>query len=343
MAVGDVHGDFDGLVAILRAAGIVDGRNRWAGKKAHLVQTGDIPDRGDNSRKVFELLMTLESQAKKAGGMVHVLLGNHEVMNMVGDLRYVTRGEFESYRTPDSEQLREQAYEVLADPAQKTDRAYRKKWEQDHPLGWVEHRQAFGPNGRYGKWLRQKNVVIRVNEVLFVHGGISPKYVSLSLREINEQGRAELKDLTRIPNGLLNDPEGPLWYRGLARTPEAELASHVDAVLAAYKVKHIAIGHTPAPGVIMPRFGGKVFQIDVGISKVYGEGRACLLVEGSEPIALHRGTRLPLPADGDVLAYLKKAESLEPPDSPLRRHMSRLLKGLPPEGEPDEPAVKPQR
>jgi len=335
VAVGDVHGGFEELVDILRAARIVDGRNRWTGGKAHLVQTGDIVDRGDNSRKVLDLLMDLESQAQKAGGRVHVLLGNHEAMNIYGDLRYVTRGEFDSYRTPESEQLREQSYEASADPAQKTDRKYRRKWEEDHPLGWVEHRLAFGPTGRYGKWLRQKNVVIRVNSALFGHGGISPKYVSRSLREINEQCRAELKEFAKLRGGMVVDPEGPLWYRGLAEVPEPELASHVEALLAAFRVRYVVTAHTPTPGVILPRFGGKVIQIDVGLSKEYGQGRACLLFEGSEPFALHRGSRLPLPADGNILGYLRNAEFLEPSDSLLRRYLTRVLRSQPQTSKPN--------
>jgi len=335
VAVGDVHGGFEDLVSVLRAARIVDGRNRWVGGKAHLVQTGDLLDRGDNSRKVLDLLIDLESQAQKAGGMVHVLLGNHEAMNMYGDLRYVSHGEFNSYRTPESDQLREQAFEATADPAQKADRKYRKKWEDEHPLGWVEHRQAFGQTGRYGKWLRQKNVVIRINNALFAHGGISPKYASLSLREINEQCRAELRDFTKLRGGMVMGAQGPLWYRDLSEVPESELASHVEALLAAYKVKYIVTAHTPTPSVILPRFGGKVIRIDVGLSKIYGEARACLLFEGSEPFALHRGSKLQLPTDGDILGYLRRAEFLEPPDSPLRRYLSRLLRGQQQDSKPD--------
>jgi hypothetical protein len=105
VAVGDVHGDVDALKEVLRLAGLIDAKDRWVGGKAHLVQTGDIPDRGDHTRAAFELLMRLEVEARKAGGRVHPLLGNHELMNMRGDLRYVTPGEFASFAdqspTPD--------------------------------------------------------------------------------------------------------------------------------------------------------------------------------------------------------------------------------------------------
>src|SRR5262245_33598569 len=94
VAVGDVHGDFGAFVGVLRAAGVIDQKNKWTGGKTHLVQTGDVPDRGADSRKVMDLLMDLEKQAPKAGGRVHALIGNHEAMNLYGDLRYVVPGEF---------------------------------------------------------------------------------------------------------------------------------------------------------------------------------------------------------------------------------------------------------
>lgn len=94
MAVGDVHGDYDRFVGVLRQAGVVDGKERWSGGRTHLVQTGDIPDRGPDSRQVMELLMALSPQALQAGGRVHPLVGNHEVMNVMGDLRYVAPGEY---------------------------------------------------------------------------------------------------------------------------------------------------------------------------------------------------------------------------------------------------------
>ena len=94
VAVGDVHGDYGGFVEVLRSAGVIDQKLRWTGGKTHLVQTGDVPDRGADSRKAMDLLMNLEKQAAKAGGQVHALIGNHEAMNLYGDLRYTVPGEF---------------------------------------------------------------------------------------------------------------------------------------------------------------------------------------------------------------------------------------------------------
>jgi len=327
VAVGDIHGDFDALVGILRSAKVIDKNNDWIGGTNHLVQTGDLLDRGAESRKVMDLLMSLEDQAGKAGGRVHVLLGNHEVMNLMGDLRYVSAGEFDSYKSPEAAELQRRAFESQSTAQQRKDGDYRRTWEKQHPLGWVEHRIAFSQAGMYGKWLRRKNTVIKINGVLFLHGGISPKYASTDIREINERVRAELlKDPAEVSGGIVVDPEGPLWYRGMAQAPESELAEHVDKVLAFFGIQHVVIAHTPTPGIVMPRFGGKVIMIDVGISEVFGGGRACLELEGDKPFSIHRGKTLELPTGTDVTAYLRAAEDLEPPDSLLRRYIDRLVK-----------------
>ena len=162
VAVGDVHGGYDEFVAILRAARVIDGKHRWSGGRTHLVQTGDLVDRGAGSRQVMDLVMRLEGEARAAGGRVHALLGNHEVMNLTGDLRYTSPAEYAAFATSRSPEVRERAYATLADPSRKDDPAYREQWEREHPLGWVEHRAAFGPRGRYGQWIRQHNAIVRI-------------------------------------------------------------------------------------------------------------------------------------------------------------------------------------
>jgi hypothetical protein len=330
VAVGDIHGDFDALVGILRSAKLIAEGNEWIGGTTHLVQTGDLLDRGAESRKVMDLLMKLEHQANKAGGRVHVLLGNHEVMNLIGDLRYVSAGEFASYKSTEAAELQRRTFDSQATPQQKKDPDYRKTWEKQHPLGWVEHRIAFSQAGTYGKWLRQKNAVIKINEVMFLHGGISPKYASVAIHEINQSVRSDLlKDPADVSGGILVDPEGPLWYRGMSGAPESELSDHVNMVLTFFGVQHIVIAHTPIPGIVLPRFGGKVIMIDVGLSEVFGAGQACLEIEGAKLLAIHRGKELALPVDTNISDYLKTAADLEPPNSLLRRYMDRLLKNTP--------------
>ncbi len=103
LAVGDIHGDFDALVAILQESGVIDHQHHWTGGNATLVQTGDILDRGPKDRQVMDLLMALEKEAPKSGGRVIVLLGNHEMMNLMGDLRYVAPETYLSFVEGNSE------------------------------------------------------------------------------------------------------------------------------------------------------------------------------------------------------------------------------------------------
>ena len=331
VAIGDVHGDYDQFVDVLRTAGLIDEKGKWSGGKTHLVQTGDVLDRGPASRKAMDLLMELEKQAKKAGGAVHALLGNHEAMNIYGDLRYVSPEEFESYRSKKSEEMRDKLFALTVEelknkgtPPPQGDE-FRKKFDEEHPLGWVDQRLAFGHEGKYYKWLIQHDVMVKINDVIFLHAGISPKYAATTMQEFNQKVRKELEDFNTLENGMAMDQDGPLWYRGLAQLPEQDLAAHVDQVLKTHDAAHIVIGHTPSPAV-RTRFGGKVITIDVGLSKVFGGPPAFLIIEGSKYYAMHRGHRLELPADGgDVLAYLRAAAAVDPQPSPIQR----LIEGKP--------------
>ena len=344
VAIGDVHGDYDQFVTVLRTAGLIDEKEKWAGGKTHLVQTGDVLDRGPASRKAMDLLMELEKQAKKAGGAVHFLLGNHEAMNIYGDLRYVSPEEFASYRTKKSDELRDKLFNLTVEELKSKGTPpagdeFRKKFDEEHPLGWVDQRLAFGHEGKYYKWLVQHNVIVKINDVIFLHGGISPKYAATTIKEFNQKVRGELEDFNTLENGMTMDQDGPLWYRGLAQSPERDLAAHVDQLLKTHEVAHIVIGHTPSPAV-RTRFEGKVITIDVGLSKIFGGPPAFLIIEGSKYYAVHRGNKLALPAGGgDVLAYLRAAAALDPQPSPIQR----LIEGKP-EGNPaennDSPAAR---
>jgi hypothetical protein len=330
VAVGDVHGDYDQLVSVLRSAGVIDGKGKWIGGKTHLVQMGDVVDRGPASRKAMDLLMALEKQARNAGGYVHALIGNHEAMNVYGDLRYTTPAEYDAFRDRDSEKLRDLFWQMYLEqlqassPKAKVDAAYRAKWEAEHPLGFVEHRQQFAPQGTYGKWILSHNAAVRINDILFVHGGISPAYVSTPLRQINDRIRGELQDFAKLNGGMAMDEEGPLWYRGLMEDEEGPLWRQVDTVLSNFGVTRIVVGHSTTAGAVTPRFEGKVIGIDVGLSRVYGGPPACLLIESGRFYVLHRGSKLELPSGpgADAAAYLKRAEALEPQGSRLNKARS---------------------
>jgi hypothetical protein len=276
--------------------------------------------------------MKLEKQARKSGGRVHALLGNHEAMNLYGDLRYVSAAEYESYRNSDSSEKREaywnQHVEERKAQGLQTDKEYRNKWEREHPLGWFEHRLAFSSTGIYGKWLRQRNALIQINDMLFLHGGLSPKYAAATAAELNKKIREELEDFKKLEGGVTMDSAGPLWYRGLANGSGEELSAHVDQLLKKHGVRRLVLGHTPTGGAILPRFEGRVILIDVGLSKVYGGTPACLISENSKLYALHRGQLLELPMEpGGVIAYLKTAAALDPPPSPLQRLIQAISSG----------------
>ncbi len=336
VAIGDVHGEYTNFLALLREAELVNRRGNWIAGTTHLVQLGDIPDRGPDTDKVIKLLKQLEIQAEKAGGKVHVLIGNHEAMNMLGDLRYVDPGELAALRTRDSRRLRDAFYEqevarrVAADPEFVADEIFRKQWEKEVPLGLIEHRRAWGPTGDFGAWVLQHNAVIRINRNLFLHAGISPQIVGMSATQINEQIRQELRNGLGTEPGLSEREDGPLWYRGLATNDETIELAHVDRVLAAYDVDRIIIGHTPGLATVVPRFAGKVLVVDAGLSAYYGRHRAALLLEKDQletdqVTTLQRGSRVSVPQSTEgLLAYFQQIAELEPEVPALQERINSL-------------------
>lgn len=330
VAIGDVHGDYESFAEVLQSAGLIDGNGNWTGGKTHLVQTGDIVDRGPNSRAVMDLLIRLQRQAEAAGGAVHCLLGNHEAMNVYGDLRYVSPAEFASFAAGNSAD-RGASYEygkpITAAATPSFDQA---QSSSEHPNGFAELRAAFGPEGVYGKWLRSENAVIKIDRTLFVHAGLGSKYADWSIDKINQEVREELADFTRLHGGIVTDTEGPLWYSGLAKGDEKQ-EPLVDQLLKHFDVDRIVIGHTYAQGAVTPRFGGKVIMIDVGIPRIYDNVSkiACLEIDNGKAYALHRGQKLDLPADDSgnaMLQYLQKAEPLDPKPSPLDSRIASMQK-----------------
>jgi Calcineurin-like phosphoesterase len=199
VAIGDVHGAYPEFVSILQRSGLIDGNLNWSGGQTTFVQVGDILDRGAESRKALDLMMKLERQAEEQHGKVIALLGNHEVMDMTGDLRYVSAGEYQAFATDQSEKIREQKYEefkkyvaergVPGSPVMSTDR---DKWMAEHPLGFFELRDAYGPKGQYGRWFRSHDAVAEVGDAIFLHGGLDPDLHYKSVQEINKRVHEEL-------------------------------------------------------------------------------------------------------------------------------------------------------
>lgn len=194
VAIGDVHGAADNLVRILQAAGLIDTAQRWSGGTARLIQNGDFTDRGQDVRKVIDLLMRLEGEAKRAGGRVDVLFGNHEGMNVLHDLRDVSANAYATFADERSAERRRRAWETHDGIARRAGAMLnRDTWMVAHPPGYVEYLEAFGPTGRYGRWIRQRKAILQVGDTIFMHAGLTPD-TTPALEEINRSIEKSVRD-----------------------------------------------------------------------------------------------------------------------------------------------------
>ncbi len=301
VAIGDLHGGYDALVEILRATKLVDSDLRLIDGRACLVQLGDVVDRGARSREALDLLMALEAQAPER---VEMLLGNHEAMTLVSDLRYVAPEEFQAFAAEET--------------------AAGDEIDEDVPPGWLARHRAFSSSGKYGTWLLERPAVLRLGSSVFVHGGLTPAEAAKGLAAIrtevdsdlrgyvaarealeaagwlaptddfatapgrvtarleaagaDDPARAAAETLLRLQSGgAFVDPEGPLWYRGLAQLDDDAVKPQAFAVLAHVSAERIVVAHTTTSDFrIVKRVGGHVFLIDTGAGPAYG-GRASAL------------------------------------------------------------------
>lgn len=188
VAISDIHGAYEPMVKTLQSADVINAALSWSGGPTHLVIVGDILDRGPQSRDAMDLLMRLEKEALAAGGQVHVLLGNHEAMNLSGDLRYVSKNEYAVFAAEELAADRERwfnAYLNKRAPGGVDAQILRADFDQTYPPGFFAHRRAFAPDGKYGSWLLTKPVIVVINETAFVHGGLSPMVAELGLQGVN--------------------------------------------------------------------------------------------------------------------------------------------------------------
>ena len=215
VAIADVHNAFDDFVAILRHTGLIDKQNHWTGGKTTFVQVGDLLDRGPKPREVMDLMMALEKEAAQASGRVVSLLGNHEMMNIMGDLRYVIPGNYASFADGNSEKRQKAAYDEyvkwkgshasllaeLPQPMELTE----AEWMARHPAGFIEQREAFGPKGEYGEWLRGHDAVAEIDGVIFLHGGIHPDLANTKPDAMNKRIHDEMKAFDASEQYLQNE------------------------------------------------------------------------------------------------------------------------------------------
>ena len=292
VAVGDLHGAYDEFVKILRFTKLIDERNHWIGGTTHLVQMGDIIDRGPTvpgrrgAKDIYDLIRRLEAEAVAAGGRVHMLLGNHEEVALLGlsfDYEgYVTPEQFKSFLPPDYRRKAEQAFRRRAGP----DSELTPYWEglMKDPEAQAVYFSSI--RGSYGLWLAAHNAAIKIDGTVYVHGGISEAYSAIGLRTINERISTALRRVVRGDFGvpeILYDTQGPLWYRDLIRDEAILAGGEFDRILSNLGARFMVVAHTPTQDSLtlakLDHYGGRLWAIDTGISEIFGGRLAALRVE----------------------------------------------------------------
>lgn len=259
IAIGDVHGDLLAARAALETAGVVDDNGQWIGDDTVVVQVGDQTDRGDEERAILDWFEALRAQATAVGGAFHPLIGNHEMMNVQLDLRYVTDGGFADFD------------DVPGEPPAELgpiDPAFR---------GRV---MAFRPGGPYARVIAGHNAVLVVGETLFVHGGVLPAHIDYGLerlnREMQDWMRGDAPEPLEVTGGL-----GPLWDRTFSDAPGPDECDLLTRVLAGVPVKRMVVAHT-VQDTINAACDGRVWRVDVGLAAYYGGPTEALEIRGDD-------------------------------------------------------------
>lgn len=242
MAIGDLHGDLDVTRRALRLAGAIGAEDHWNAGTLTVVQTGDVIDRGDSDREVLDLLERLRGEASRAGGALIALSGNHEIMNVAGDFRYVSAKSAAAFG----------------------DRA-----------------QAFAPGGPYAQLLAAWPVIAKVGDSVFVHGGLLPEHVQYGIDAINRQTAAWMRGEGAAP-AMLMRPDAPVWTRLYSEDPDREACARLERVLESLGAARMVVGHTPQSRGISSACDGKVWRIDTGMSHVYGGPLQVLEIEAGQ-------------------------------------------------------------
>jgi hypothetical protein len=274
VALGDVHGDMRATLRALSLAGVVDEKSNWTGGQTVLVQTGDILDRGDDEQEIIDLFERLKVQAKDAGGAVHVLNGNHELMNVAGDFRYVTPGGFLDFEDlPDDavrSGVRRGSSKVGGDPL--LDRL---------PKNQRARFAAFRPGGSYAKKIAAQPVALIVDDTVFAHGGVLPDHVQYGIDRMNDEVREWMAGRKPTGRRVATMKNSPVWSRHYSDRPDAQDCRLLDTTLAALGVKRMVVGHT-VQRTIRPACGRRVWRIDVGMASHYGGRPEILEIEGGQ-------------------------------------------------------------
>jgi hypothetical protein len=250
VAVGDVHGDLQATRAALRLGGVLDEGDRWVGGDTVVVQLGDFLDRGDQERAVMDLLERVQQEARAAGGAVHVLHGNHELMNVAGDLRYVTPHGLREFS--------EFGASLRGTPA-----------ALQIPEAMLGRFAAFRPGGRYARRLADHPVVLVVGQTVFAHAGVLPKHVRHGIERLNREVAAWLLGQAAAGAWVVKTEDSPVWLRHFGEDPDEADCRLLGKTLTALKVERMVVGHTTKP-TITAACDEQVWIIDVGMAAYAG-------------------------------------------------------------------------
>lgn len=272
IAIGDVHGDIVATREALRLAGAIDQADHWIGGELVVVQTGDQLDRGDDEQAILELLARVQREAAAAGGALHLLNGNHEFMNALGDLRYVTPGGYADFEdAPGVDTKRPELANLMAQaPEQARARV-----------------AAFWPGQPWAKELAKRNTIVVVGDSVFVHGGITPAWAG-QITSINTQSRAWFAGERSEPPAAVTDAAGPVWSRHYSDDPDEADCAMLEQALATIGVERMVVGHTVHTEGITSACGDKVWMIDVGMADYYGGPTQVLEIRGDQVAVLGR-------------------------------------------------------
>ena len=261
VAIGDLHGDLESARAALRLGGAIDARDEWIGGALVVVQTGDILDRGDEEEAIMDLFLRLGEEARSVGGDVHVLNGNHELMNAYLDFRYVTEGGFRAFQDVAGVEPSDSLLLTL-DPGERLRAA------------------AFHPGGPVALQLAERPTALIIGPNLFVHGGILPDHVAMGLDSMNREIRRWLRNEAPQPEWIRGD-RSPVWTRLYSDQPTQAACDTLDFVLEELGVQRMVVGHTVQSTGITAFCGGRVWGIDVGLAEYYGGRTEVLEIRGN--------------------------------------------------------------
>lgn len=231
VAIGDLHGDLAATRRALKLASALGDDDHWSGGTLNVVQTGDTIDRGDQDREVLDLLDRLQGEATRAGGSLTVLSGNHEVMNVAADFRYVSQPSADAFE--------------------------------------MGRAQAFAPGGPYALRLARWPVIQQLGGSVFVHGGVLPHHVRYGIEKLNRETSQWMRGAGPLP-ALLMQEDAPIWTRMYSAPGVPNACVELAQALNALSAKRMVVGHTPQPSGINSACEGRVWRIDTGLSRYYG-------------------------------------------------------------------------